>query len=143
MKIIKQAAVPEKSEYLSDFTGKPIGEDAPQASLTLEFNYGSKFDGGSVSFDLSDDDALQVVRFLASKLGKAATKEAEHARSLAENNYNDNFQARDWDSVEHFGGLLRLFNEFIGAIPEPKTRKKPKGRKSKARAKGKRGGRIF
>jgi len=58
----------EEALFFSDFTGKPVGGDyGPQAELTIDFNYGSKYDTRQITLHLSDDDVDVLINFLNTK----------------------------------------------------------------------------
>ena len=72
MKKILKPAEGEEVIYYSDFTGKPVGSEeyGPEAAITIEFNYGSKYDSQDFRLHLSDQDVELIVDFLNTKLQK-------------------------------------------------------------------------
>lgn len=70
MKKVIEPATNETAVYYSDFSGICFDHFGPNAELTFEFNYGSKYDSGTVKLHLSDEEAEQVLSFIKTKLTK-------------------------------------------------------------------------
>lgn len=68
MKKILTPAIREDSVYYSDFTGKCFGKFEPDVTLTLQFNYGSKYDGTKIELDLSDKDCDIILNLIKNHL---------------------------------------------------------------------------
>lgn len=68
MKKIITPFVAEQSVYYSDFTGKCFGNFKPNVSLTIHFNYGSKYDGTSIELDLSDEDFGHILNVIKNNI---------------------------------------------------------------------------
>ena len=66
--------VKEEAVYYTDFNGVFYGENVPPVELTIEFNYGSAFDGSKLKFHLCDKEIVDVLVFLKQKLSKDTLK---------------------------------------------------------------------
>jgi hypothetical protein len=114
MKNITKPAQREESDYYSDFSGKKIKFPVPPAQITLDFNYGSPYDESKITFDLDNEEAKEVIAFFREKLSARTRKELNRRLKLADKNHDDNFQARDWHSVEHYGAEAQLLEALLG-----------------------------
>jgi hypothetical protein len=72
MKKVIRPAVREIVEYRSDFSGKKFPHGIPPVSIQIDFGYGSRHDETSVSFELTAEEADEVLGFLRSKLCAAS-----------------------------------------------------------------------
>lgn len=73
MKKILKPAEQEEVLYYSDFSGKPLGE-YPAITITLDFGYGSIYDGSNLTLNLNDDEVDTLLEFLASRLTEESKK---------------------------------------------------------------------
>jgi hypothetical protein len=70
MKKVLKPFLEEDAVYYSDFSGKlidPLYRASP-CEVTLEFNYGSKYDGEKITLHLTDDESEDLLVYLNSKL---------------------------------------------------------------------------
>lgn len=68
MKKIITPSVKEHCVYFSDFTGKCFGDFGPEITMTIEFNYGSKYDGNSINLHLTDKEVAPILDLIKSNL---------------------------------------------------------------------------
>lgn len=70
MKKVLKPSVEEDAIYYSDFSGKLIDPliNIPPCEVTLEFNYGSKYDGQKIILHLTDEESEELLQFLRTKL---------------------------------------------------------------------------
>jgi hypothetical protein len=62
----------------------------------IDFNYGSKYDGSKLRFDLDDKDIEDVLELLKSKLSNDAKQALKTMCSILEDKYENSVQSRDW-----------------------------------------------
>jgi len=89
---VKKVLKPAEKEdvvYYSDFSGKFYDECGSPCELQFTFNYGSKFDGGGLHFYLSDEEALEILQLIRSKLSKDTKEEYKEIISACEKNYSN------------------------------------------------------
>ena len=67
-KILKPSEL-EDAVYYSDFSGKILNEQPP-IEISIDFNYGSKYDGCKLELHLDDEDFDQLLKFLKTKLSE-------------------------------------------------------------------------
>jgi hypothetical protein len=67
MKKILKPSEHEESVYYSDFNGKLLNE-VPPVEITIDFNYGSKYDGCKLEMHLDDNEFDELLAFLKTKL---------------------------------------------------------------------------
>ncbi len=67
-KILKPSEL-EEAVYYSDFSGKILNEQPP-IEISIDFNYGSKYDGCKLELHLDDEDFDQLLNFLKTKLSE-------------------------------------------------------------------------
>jgi len=96
MKKIIKPAEREEAVYYSDFSGKCFGEFDPHVELTLDFGYGSKYDGSKLRFDLDDKDVEDILALLKSKLSNDTKKALKTMYTVLDDKYEDSVQSRDW-----------------------------------------------
>jgi diaminopimelate epimerase len=117
MKKIIKPKREEKAEYFSDFSGKSFGDEValfgPEVEIKFEFNYGSEFDGSRIEFHLTDAEAKHVLDFIRMNLSEAKTEELRKKLEEHEEFYEENMNARDWQSCDHFGNCIFLFKYLL------------------------------
>jgi hypothetical protein len=113
MKKIVQPKQEEKAEYSSDFSDKSFGNFHPDVQIKFEFNYGSKFDGGRVEFHLTDQEAEHVLDFIRMNLSEGKIKELKNKLEEHEEYYEENVNARDWQSCDHFYNCIELYRYLL------------------------------
>jgi len=118
MKTVTKPAQREEAEYYSDFSGKKIKLPIPPAQITLDFNYGSQYDESKITLDLNNEEAQEVIAFLREKISTRTRKEFGRRLKVANKNYDDNFQARDWQSVEYYEADIQLLEALLGVKRE-------------------------
>lgn len=113
MKKITKPAEKEESVYYSDFSGKCFGDFHPPVELTIEFNYGSEYDGSKLKFDLDDKDIKDVLAILKSKLSNDTKKILKATYIKLDDRYEDSIQARDWTGCEFICHEKKLLEKII------------------------------
>ena len=113
MKKITQPKQEERAEYFSDFSGKSFEGFNPDVEIKFEFNYGSKFDGGRVEFHLTDQEAEHVIDFIRMNLSEGKINELKNKLEEHEEYYEENVNARDWQSSDHFYNCIELFKYLL------------------------------
>ena len=113
MKKIIQPKKEEKLEYFSDFSNKSFELFLPDVQIKFEFNYGSKFDGAKIEFHLTDQEAEHVLDFIRMNLSKGRINELKNRLKSAEEDYQDNVDARDWQSCDYFHNCIELYKYLL------------------------------
>jgi hypothetical protein len=117
MKKIIRPKREEKAEYFSDFSGKSFGDEValfgPEVEIKFEFNYGSKFDGARVEFHLTDQEAEHVLDFIRMNLSGGKINELKNKLEEHEEYYEENVNARDWQSSDHFYNCIELYKYLL------------------------------
>jgi len=108
MKKITQPKQEEKAEYFSDFSNNSFHGFGPEVEIKFEFNYGSEFDGSHVEFHLTDSEAKHVLDFIRMNLSEDKLTELKNKLEENEEYYDENVNARDWGSCDHFGNRIDL-----------------------------------
>lgn len=112
MKKIITPASQEEAVYYSDFSGT-VFKYGPEAELTLEFNYGSRYDGSKLEFHLTDKEVLEVVEFIKSKISKDCVDNLKRKRDAITNNLEDAIDARDYSQSDLFPNSRELISKLI------------------------------
>jgi hypothetical protein len=113
MKKIIKPKREEKAEYFSDFSDKSFDSFHPDVQIKFEFNYGSKFDGARVEFHLTDQEAEHVLDFIRMNLSEGKINELENKLEEHEEYYEENVNARDWQSCDHFYNCIELYKYLL------------------------------
>ena len=95
MKKIIKPAQKEKAEYFSDFSNTSFDCFEPEAQIKFEFNYGSEFDGSSVEFHLTGEEAKHVLDFIRMNLSEDKTTELQDRLESTNEDYDDNMDEED------------------------------------------------
>ena len=113
MKKITRPKQEERAEYFSDFSDKSFEGFNPDVEIKFEFNYGSKFDGGRVEFHLTDQEAEHVLDFIRMNLSEGKINELKNKLEEHEEYYEENVNARDWQSSDHFYNCIELYKYLL------------------------------
>jgi hypothetical protein len=113
MKKIIQPKQAEKAEYFSDFSDKSFESFHPDVQIKFEFNYGSEFDGSRVEFHLTDEEAKHVLDFIRMNLSEGKINELKNKLEEHEEYYEENVNARDWQSSDHFYNCIELYRYLL------------------------------
>jgi 1,4-alpha-glucan branching enzyme len=113
MKKIIQPIQKEKAEYFSDFSNKSFNCFGPEAEIKFEFNYGSEFDGSSVEFHLTGDEAKHILDFIRMNLSEGKITELKNKSEQNKKDYDDNMDARDWEQCDRFGNCVNLYQYLL------------------------------
>lgn len=113
MKKILQPKQEEKTEYFSDFSNKSFELFPPDVQIKFEFNYGSKFDGAKIEFHLTDQESEHVLDFIRMNLSECKIDELKNKLEEHEEYYEENVNARDWQSCDHFYNCIELYKYLL------------------------------
>lgn len=113
MKKTTKPAQKEEAVYYSDFSGKCFGDWDPPIELIIYFNYGSKYDGSKLRFDLDDKDAEDILALLKSKLSSDTKKALKTACAILDDKYDNSVQSRDWTDCEFICNEKDLLKKLI------------------------------
>jgi hypothetical protein len=113
MKKITRPKQEERAEYFSDFSDKSFEGFNPDVEIKFEFNYGSKFDGGRVEFHLTDQEAEHVLDFIRMNLSEGKINELKNKLEEHEEFYEENVNARDWQSSDHFYNCIEMYKYLL------------------------------
>lgn len=113
MKKIIQPQKQELAEYFSDFSGESFNNFHPDVQIKFEFNYGSEFDGSRVEFHLTDAEAKHVLDFIRMNLSEGKINELKNKLEENEEFYEENMNARDWQSCDYFGNCISLYKYLL------------------------------
>ncbi len=119
MKKIIQPQQKERAEYFSDFSDESFEDFHPDVQIKFEFNYGSEFDGSKVEFHLTDQEAKHVLDFIRMNLSENKITELKTKLESAEQNYEDNMSARDWEQCDYFGNCTSLYKYLLNDYTKP------------------------
>jgi|688.fasta_scaffold1433398_1 hypothetical protein len=114
MKKVIKAAVKEVSEHRSDFSHKKFELGLPEARVIMDFGYGSIHDGAKIEIDLFDDEAVEVVDFLAGKLCEEARRVIISKMRALEGGIDDAVAARDWQDAETLYASTAILKRLAG-----------------------------
>ena len=113
MKKVIKPAEQEESVYYSDFTGKCFGVFGPDITLSIAFDYGSKYDGQELKFHLTDKEAEEVLEFIKSKLSedyKKTLKEKMQRNTIC---LDDSINHRDHSSANFYSNSCDLLKFLL------------------------------
>ena len=113
MKKIVQPKQSERAEYFSDFSNKSFEGFCPDVQIKFEFNYGSEFDGSKVEFHLTDQEAKHVLDFIRMNLSEGKINELKTRLESVQKDYDDNMDARDWQSCDYFSNSIDLYRYLL------------------------------
>lgn len=113
MKKIIQPKQVEKAEYFSDFSNIYFEQFSPEVEIKFEFNYGSEFDGSRVEFHLTDKEAKHVLDFIRMNLSENKIIELKTKLESVKEDYEDNVDARDWQSCNYFSNCIDLYRYIL------------------------------
>ena len=113
MKKIIKPSEREKAVYYSDFKGKFFGDFYPDATLSFQFDYGSKYDGETLSVHLSDGEAEEVLEFLKTKMSEDFKESLRKRLTEQQNNLEDAIQARDYNQSDHYSNSCNLLQFLL------------------------------
>jgi uncharacterized protein YwgA len=74
MKKVLKPSEPEDAIYYSDFSGRLFEQFVP-VTVTIECNYGSKYDGSKIELHLSDKGLDNLLIYLKDRLCKETKEE--------------------------------------------------------------------
>ncbi len=113
---VKKVTKPSRKEeaiYYSDFSGKCFGECGPDITITLEFGYGSKYDGSSLELHLSDEDLNPLIIAIKNNISQDYKKILETELTKMDEHYENSVQARDWFNCETICNSADLIKHLL------------------------------
>jgi hypothetical protein len=112
MKKILKPKQNEEAIYFSDFTGKPLGE-WDSVNVKISCSYSSKYDGAEVTFHLDNDDLLELMKFLKTKVSGDFKNQIKNSMKKLDKDHEDCFQARDWQNAEYVQNNIDLLKLLL------------------------------
>jgi hypothetical protein len=114
MKKVIKPKEEEEAAYYSDFTGKPLGAlYGAEVELIMSFSYGSKYDGSDFKLHLSDEDAEEILLFLASKISSDCKKEIQKNLQQFDERYDDAMDSRAWGDCEYIHNNREVLKKLL------------------------------
>lgn len=113
MKKIVKPAQKEEAEIYSDFSGERFNHDIPEVTIKFDFNYGSQFDDSRIEFDLTENEAQEILDLIKSKLSQKRKDLMTQELKNTNINYEQCMDSRDWDGCEHYGSNAFLYKYFL------------------------------
>jgi hypothetical protein len=113
MKKVLKPAEREEAAYYSDFTGKPLSSCGPDVDLKMSFGYGSKYDGSRFTLDLSDEDADEILKFIATKISGDCRKEIQTSLQQLDVQYDDAMDSRAWDECDFIHHNREVYKKLL------------------------------
>lgn len=113
MKKVIKPAEKEEAVYYSDFKGKCFKELCPEATLSLQFDYGSKYDGECLTLHLSDEEAELVLKFIKSNISedyKNIIKERLHRQKV---NLKEAVNVRDYTQSDIHANCCEFLKSLL------------------------------
>jgi len=104
---------PEESVYYSDFSDVLFDDCGPHVYVKFDFGYGSKFDDASLTLHLTDDDVQVFLNIIKEKCTNKFKESVETILKLAEDNYEDSMQMRDWECCDRECNSISLYRELL------------------------------
>ena len=114
MKKILKPAEKEEAAYYSDFTGKLLDGCGPEVELSMNFSYGSEYDGARFILQLNDEDAKEVLLFLSSKISSDCKKEIQKNMQQLDERYDDAMDSRAWGECDYFYNKIEVLKKLLG-----------------------------
>lgn len=111
MKKVLKPFSAEEAVFYSDFSGKCFGSLVP-IKLTIEFDYGSQFDGSFLSLDLDDRDVADLLSLIKSRITTDKKDELLSKREELEQLYQESSECRDWGHCDQIFGHKSL-NDYL------------------------------
>jgi hypothetical protein len=112
MKKIIKPAEQEDCVYYSDFTGKCFGKFYPEVTLSIQFDYGSKYDGSSLQLHLSDEEADLILNFIKFNISEDFKKEIKEKLRKKNLDFDDAVDARDYTQCEYLSRSTDLLKRL-------------------------------
>lgn len=113
MKKVLKPYEKEESVFYSDFTGKCFGEFEPEVTLTMHFNYGSKYDGATLKLHLTDEEAEKITAVIKQNLSVDTKNDMKKRLQDYHDNLNNSVDARDWSQSEYYGNSIIFVNHLL------------------------------
>lgn len=95
MKKIITPQIREEAVYYSDFSGKCLGNIVPTVEVTINFNYGSEYDGSSITLHLSDQDAKLLISTIKNHISEEYKQMLSSKIAKSYNKLDDAIAARE------------------------------------------------
>ena len=113
MKKIIQPASPEHAVFYSDVNGTVFDNTGPDIQIKIDFNYGSKYDGSTLTFDLTDEEFEPILAFIKANVSAEYKKNLKKYLHNKENDYDANVQFRDWQACEYDSNCISLYKKIV------------------------------
>ena len=113
MKKVIKPLQKEEAVYYSDFNGKCFGKFHPEATLSLQFDYGSKYDGSAITLHLSDEEANLILKFVRSNMSDDYKNSIKAKLEKQNNDLNDAIDARDYSQCDYYSSSCDLLQFLL------------------------------
>ena len=115
---MKKIITPEQKEealYFSDFSGKPFMSGlGSSVSLTMSFNYGSKYDGAVINLDLNDQDMEEIFSLISQKLSEDAKNNLKRSLNEFDLQIDDGLQSKCHTTCDYAINSRNLIIKLLG-----------------------------
>lgn len=113
MKIVKEPAKYEISEFYDDFTSEKF-DDLPGVTIKLTFNQPSKYGGSIIEIHLRDDNVDYILETIQKRLSQKSKDKIKEDIIKLEENYEKAMQMRDWGYCDFASNCLSLNRVLLG-----------------------------
>jgi hypothetical protein len=114
--VVKQIIEPAKKEesvYFTDFKGHCCGMFDPPVELKISFNYGSKYDGDTLTLHLNDKEIEPVLQLIKQNMSAEYKNQLIKKLDCHENNYEQAIGSRDWSECDNIANSLTLLQYML------------------------------
>jgi hypothetical protein len=112
MKKVIKPVEKEEAVYITDFRGISCGEYGSPVEVNISFNYGSKYDGDTISLNLTDEEVFPLLDTIRQSISEEYKIHLRQKLKKLESSYEDSIGFRDWLSCESALNSLNLL-EFL------------------------------
>lgn len=114
MKYVIKPSSREESVHYSDFNGKCFGDFEPEVTVSFQFNYGSKYDGAYINFDLTDSECKLILDVIKANISEEFKDKAKKQLSSQQKSFEDALDSRDYSQCTYMcnsSGILKFLIE--------------------------------
>jgi hypothetical protein len=113
MKVVTKPNVKEEAEYYSDFSNTKFDICGPDVEVTLDFNYGSKYDGANLKLHLTDSEVQLFLDIIRENISSKFKQEMKHKIDKYQKDFEDSVDLRDWDNCEYISNNLDILKHIL------------------------------
>ena len=113
---MKHITVPkseEESVYYSDFIGHCFGPFPPAVQVKFDFNYGSKYDGESITFHLTDEEVQPLFETIKKSIREEFKTFLKQRLVSYDERYGAAIESRDAMACEYLINGIELVKELL------------------------------